>query len=1330
MKTRYQKKYNIFVFAAVFFVAVFGFVMMSFIGIWNNVRDVPSKNVGELNLVYAVAYEGAPELAKILLEDLQSDYRPEYTLCAARLAAGTDDYQTAKALYMKAVKFFPDSENEYTAVLALCEAEKEYYGTTDFSEVSYDYILMDELKNEFFEELSGIFKNAAADGTAETESSLYSRAARYIIYANQAHDAYIRGEAVDDEIKAQLRRFNTFLQENPALSEISRVRLARLKLQILCEDYRGIAENVDGYADYNELLIVSELYLNNYIKQSNFSGDFSSENTAKYEFVYNKLDEIYITNYQTKYREERQAARAQLRALETMINNPAIGRIEEEIYKYTQGAYFLDLSKVYLQLAKIEHSLGNEMKVSEYLDRSIDTVGDCEDIDYTVPMYELVGIITDKDDPERLRNAAVYVDQVLANSMTVKMTNTGNDYDDNEAGKSLAEDFALQMQTYVNQKRMSVKIVNVDTSSFERGNTITATVNISSHLYTEEDELKSALNISDCGADITDFTINKLDYAKANILLCLDVSGSMSNNDKIVKLREAVKLFSEDMADIESIAIVTFNSRVVHQYSFGMSGSDLLSAADAVRANGGTDMYNALLKSISMFEKNPGEINSIILMSDGRDNNPKTIDDIERNIGIPCKDKGITVYSIGFGNDADHEYLNRFAAATGGAYLYANEPETTTQTNQLGLFFDSLRAQILNQYTIVFKAADTLSYSRELRITLDSGLDGDRVRYYLGGGADSMTEPDFDENSPLYMANKAVYGFEPRLLFKNGKTLNTVLKGEGFETGDNISISLTGSTTKIKWDTRSSLTDTNTVAVTIPEGIGVDVYDVVITINGKTAVIQKGLSVFMQGSEKVTDFGKYRFISYIKQEDKENNTVKLTGYVNMNGWLDFNGEITLSGDLSGGHISLIDMGGSCVYYDTINSEGLAELLGKIGLPVSMPPLGRITLYNDPVYEESNASFRVESFPLNVLDLGKYFGFGGVKVKIFPNKAEFEAGTVTADLPFANRIMKKANADFFSFDAKVNIVVSSKAVGVSPLEIKWGASTGQNTFKAAGLGNTPIYISPQSVSLKMDTMKNEYSFSFAVKLGFAADGNNPFGLYLGWKNSGNGLIPTDIRVTIPLDKVETVFAGVPVTYSNFMIGVENIDISKNPVYWTLVGGMDISAAKISSVSGLKGLSDWIGDVSVVKLDKAKVSLTLGDFYLKAEGNFKILEELDTGNITLEMGKFTYTNKLLGLKDEPASGVRLSASIGPNWKLGRRGSLKAQITGEIGIMTKFIGFYGKGEVEAELDLWIIVPKWSAHAEIFFGFRITPANDVGFLIRTSPGNVNLSWPKNFTG
>lgn len=1306
--------------------AVGGLFILSLI---NKTKSGGITRCGELGLVYAIAAEGSPKLAESLLGQLRAEYRDEYALAAARLAVMTGDYPAAKAMYLKAGN--EKYADEYNALLSLCSAESQYYGLSDNSSAAE----VSKLHRAELKTTADILDTVFRGEVPESGDNVYGRAADYIVYADAAHQAYLTGEPLNgDEIRKKLRGFNSLLEENPEFLEVAAIRLARLKLQLLCEEYKQIAGSVSDSSDYNELLIVSELYLNNYVKKSDFNDEFADDEIANYKVVYEKLGDIYNNRFQEKPREERNAAKAQLKALSTILKNPALGKIERKLAEYAETEYAFDASKVYLQMAKIEHSLGNELKSSDYIDRSIDTVGDCGDSDYTAPMYELVGIISDKDNPERLKSAAVYVEQVIDNSMTIKMVKPESAAAaEEDGGESLTGDFASRMQTYVNQKRMSVKIVNVDTTDFEKDGTVKATVNISNSLYTDVNELKAAVSVMDCGVDITDFTVEKVNYTAANILLCVDVSGSMSDYGKIGKLRDAIKQFAAEKADIENIALVTFNNRIVNDYVFGVTAEELKAAADNLRADGGTDMYHALIHSLSKFTKGPGVINAIILMSDGLDGYGASIGEIEEYIGKPANAKEVTVYSIGFGSDADGSYLNSLAAATGGTYLYANEPTKDSQTNQLGEFFSGLRAQVLNQYIVTFKAKDTLSYSRELKITVGDGLDSDKVTYYLGGGADSITEPAFSEDSPVFMDGKAVYGFEPRLLLKNGKTLKTVLKGEGFAAGDNIRVSLKGKTTGVEWEMGTSLNDAYSVSVTLPAGIGIDVYDAYVTVNGKTAVLTNGLSIFTQGSEKITEFGKYRFISYIKQTGDD--SVTLSGNVTMNGWLGFIGDVTLSGSLSSGRISLTDWSGSSVQYDPVNSEGLAKVLGKTGLPVVIPPLGQINLYNDSEYEKQTADTYVEAFPLNELYLGKYFGFTQIEARLYPNRASFETGSLITKLPYATRLLNKL--DIFTFDVEAGVTVSSKKIGCM-IDLQFNPNdTMGSTYWPVSFGNMPIYISPRDTAIHIDTIANDYELKFAVKLAFL---EGKLGLQMKWDNpdSGdeltnhsNGLVPTAIKLFLP-GAINTVVAGVPITFDDFFCGIDDIDTSKNIKYWTLAGGFDVSVAKLSAIPGFGVLKDWIGDVSAVKLDNVTLSLNLGESYFKADADVKLFEELDMGNMLLEIGKFPYTCRLLGIDNEPVAGFRYVGTYGPDWEFGEN-SFKAQVTGEVDLLNRFFGFQGRAEYSINFKTWFISIGENLKGEFVLGVRITSDGTMAFVIRSNPklpmiGEITI--PKNVAG
>lgn len=1278
-------------------------------------------SLDELGLVYAVADAGDDALALEMLGELRRDtmYRPEYALAAARISASGGDTAAAKALYLKTGADFPKSSGELETVTGLAALDLEYYGAAS-PENAADAAAR---RGEAVKAAKESFAEVIEDAIGEDPDKKLQKAAGFIVGAGRAHSAFLKGELDDtSETSKELKKLDSFLSETPEGAASPQLRLARLKYQLLTENYKKIAQSSDENSDYNELLIVSELYLNGLVKNGDFQGEFGSANREKYETVYNRLSDIYTEDYQTKPREERKSARSLLDALGTVAENPALGRIEEKLLGYAESDNALDASKVWLQAAKIEHALGNDVRVGEFLDRSLDTVGDCEDSSFTAPMYQLAGIISDKDSPERLRDAAKYAEAVLSNNMTVKLPASVAQGVDSG---SLAGNMKEQLETYVSQKRMSVKIVNVDTTDFGSRGEIRATVNFRDTKFTDAGALAAELQITDCGLQITDFEIEKVNYGSANILLCVDVSGSM-DGDKIKRLREAVALFVSGKEDIENISIIAFDDGVSGEWPFGTSVSDLEAAADSLYAGGGTNMYGALIESIERFEVRPGEINSIILMSDGQDNYPASFEAIERNIGAPCRDRGITVYSIGFGSDADIIYLNELASVTGGFYLNANESDSTSSVNQLSEFFEGLRAQILNQYLITFKATDTLSYSRELIVQLGaSGLDYDKAAYYLGGGGNSIADPDVEpEESPVYLQGKAVFGFEPRLLFKNGKTQTVLLRGAGFESGDTASVTLRGTVTGMEYNLGASIVDSGSVSVTIPAGIAVDIYDADVKINGKFALLRKGFSVFVQGGEIVTEFGQYRFTSYIKNEDY-GETV-LSGFVRMNGWLDFNDAVRLSGDLDGSVAYLTDLYGSQVAYNSPGSTGIAATLAGTGQKLYLPPLGVVALANDAVYESANGAVRVEAFPTSGIRVGGLFAFGSGRLSLYPNRLALEADSFTASMPFAEQILQN-KLDLFSFKANAAVSISAAAIDWTfDLETKKSAMQ-SSAYSPASLGNLRLRVAPADAEVHIDTRANRYSFKFGVDVEFFGE----VALQVGWGGEGisNGIVPSEVILFYDDDKTVLV-SGVPVTFSDFSLGVKNIDTSKNIIFWTLTGGCDVSGAKLSALGGnMKGLEEWIGDVSILKIDDLNFEFTLGDAYFKATGGFRFLEAIDVGGCEIEAGRLNYTSQLLGMNDAAAAGLRIAITAGPSLHIGSS-SVTVQGTGELDLLNAFFGLQLKGVIDARLQLWIIAVEKSLHGEIGIGFRQTPGGQYAFIIRTIPKSIDVTWPKNVSG
>lgn len=153
----------------------------------------------------------------------------------------------------------------------------------------------------------------------------------------------------------------------------------------------------------------------------------------------------------------------------------------------------------------------------------------------------------------------------------------------------------------------------------------------------------------------------------------LDYSGSMSGNP-LKQLRRAMSeiLLQENAAknllqasSDEKNAVLLFSSDIISlEYASGNIDIEKLNnAVQKTSANGGTSMYEALNKALSIMSDvdlsayNP----AIILMTDGVANGRLTFEDFEKN--YLASDLPVPVFSISFGS-ADVDELNKIAKLT------------------------------------------------------------------------------------------------------------------------------------------------------------------------------------------------------------------------------------------------------------------------------------------------------------------------------------------------------------------------------------------------------------------------------------------------------------------------------------------------------------------------------------------------------------------------------------------------------------------------------------------------------------------------------------------
>lgn len=195
-------------------------------------------------------------------------------------------------------------------------------------------------------------------------------------------------------------------------------------------------------------------------------------------------------------------------------------------------------------------------------------------------------------------------------------------------------------------------------------------------------------------------TQNKSKGQGIDIVLCIDVSGSMLSGDFIPNRLEVAKQMAAEFVrsrPIDQIGLVIFSGESFTQFPVSTDHAGLLEQINALKSGmliDGTVIGEGLALSVERLTSTKSKSKVIILLTDGNEQPPETrlIDPLTA-LEI-AKAKGVKVYTIGMGasgmrttaekgvapsgNSAflDETLLKRIAAQTGGEYFRATDRES------------------------------------------------------------------------------------------------------------------------------------------------------------------------------------------------------------------------------------------------------------------------------------------------------------------------------------------------------------------------------------------------------------------------------------------------------------------------------------------------------------------------------------------------------------------------------------------------------------------------------------------------------------------------------
>ena len=186
------------------------------------------------------------------------------------------------------------------------------------------------------------------------------------------------------------------------------------------------------------------------------------------------------------------------------------------------------------------------------------------------------------------------------------------------------------------------------------------------------------------------------DRKPANVLLVVDVSGSMVEEDRLKNAKDGLQTFLREVAPQDRVGLTIFNDQVTPLAPIQPirdNRAKLRSLVSGLVADGGTAIYDATDAGVEQVSKlaDKSRINAVVLLTDGEDtDSSKTIEavvrDLDKQGDSSQRVRVFTIaYSAGAAGAADN--LKRIADASGGKPYEGTIDDIETVYRSISSFF-------------------------------------------------------------------------------------------------------------------------------------------------------------------------------------------------------------------------------------------------------------------------------------------------------------------------------------------------------------------------------------------------------------------------------------------------------------------------------------------------------------------------------------------------------------------------------------------------------------------------------------------------------------------
>ncbi|MCB9185759.1 MAG: DUF1573 domain-containing protein [Flavobacteriales bacterium] len=179
-----------------------------------------------------------------------------------------------------------------------------------------------------------------------------------------------------------------------------------------------------------------------------------------------------------------------------------------------------------------------------------------------------------------------------------------------------------------------------------------------------------------------EFSANR--YKPNNVLLLLDVSGSMDDDGKMDKLKASIRRLVMMLREVDVLTMIAYNSSSweVLSPTLVTQNEAIVALVDSLKPSGYTNGVKGMESAYQSLEQQliAGGNNQLIIATDGKFNSSKFSEKEAIQLVKDNSDKGIVLSIIGFGDDREaNRLMKRLSDLGGGSFLQVKTNEDPTE---------------------------------------------------------------------------------------------------------------------------------------------------------------------------------------------------------------------------------------------------------------------------------------------------------------------------------------------------------------------------------------------------------------------------------------------------------------------------------------------------------------------------------------------------------------------------------------------------------------------------------------------------------------------------